>query len=671
MLGSIAPKAWLARFRDARRSTYLPVRQSGASGAGVGGRLVSLPAPVSVDGLRPFASEILRRVEACLEHRFDLLGSGEVRMRHGIVCTGRAGHRYAPAAAVRADREGNWLAGRINRSNLGEARRIWTLVDPDYVPVDWHLDFISGYRWAEDVWCRDIRYGRLTGGDVKIPWELSRMQHLPLLAGAHALARSGHSGFRPPAVYINEFRNQLLDFTAANPPRYGVNWHCPMDVGIRVVNILAAYDLFRGDGAGWDEAFESVLGRSVREHGRFLSGCGGWFGSRGNHRLAELVSWLHAAAHLGSDAETTRWLGQAVAGIVEEVRRQFSPEGTHGEGSTTYHALVVEMVVSAVDLLDRLPEDRQRGLRGLFPLPGWFQERVTRMKGFTERVRRPDGRLPQIGDNDSGRFLSKFVSTQLVEGVPVQRGPVRGDEGRLPSGKGMLNGLTLHGYPDFGLYVYRSERLYLAMRCGGLAGRASYGHFHNDQLSFELCADGIPLIVDPGTYVYTPLPEERNRFRSTGMHNTLCMDGMEQAHWREGPRGLFGLRRVGRARVMVAEEERFTGEYRYPGGNLAHHREVSFGEQGIWVSDRGPRGTPKSVRWSLAPGTQARALASDPGVVLSAAGVELYLTGGPGRWSVHESGYSPGYGRIEPSKQIRLAFDGDGAVWSIAFQRKE
>ena len=186
-------------------------------------------------------------------------------------CRGLEGHLFRMGASVEPDSEGNWLEERINGSNLPESQRIWRLVSKGYVPIDWHLDFKSGYRWSESTWYLNIRYGHKPGVDVKVPWELARMQHLPQLAWAYGLAKEKHPDFLPPYTYSDEFRNQFLDFVATNPPRFGANWHMTMDVAIRAVNWLVAYDLFRVYGADFDEEFNRIFLPS-RISGRRWSG---------------------------------------------------------------------------------------------------------------------------------------------------------------------------------------------------------------------------------------------------------------------------------------------------------------------------------------------------------------------------------------------------------------
>ncbi|MHA2139722.1 MAG: heparinase II/III family protein, partial [Candidatus Hodarchaeales archaeon] len=88
---------------------------------------------------------------------------------------------------------------------------------------------------------------------------------------------------------------------------------------------------------------------------------------------------------------------------------------------------------------------------------------------------------------------------------------------------------TLSGaksFPDAGWYIIRHESDYCIVSCGPNGGDG--WHSHNDKLSFELVVDGQDIIVDPGTYVYTSFPKERNKFRSTEYHNTIKFNEHEQ-----------------------------------------------------------------------------------------------------------------------------------------------
>ena len=233
------------------------------------------------------------------DHRFDLLGSGWMRIAHGCACPGLGGVRYAPKSAVAPDPEGRWLDARINESNVSEVRRIWRLVDADYTPIDWQLDFRSGYRWREDTWSQDIEFGRLDGVDVKLPWELARMQHLIVLAWAHST-----EGASDRALLEREFRNQVLDFVATNPPRFGANWRCTMDVAIRAANWVVTYSLFRAGGAEFDAAFEDTLKRSLVDHGRHIvTHLEIYPEGRANHYLADVAGLMFVAAGLPASPE--------------------------------------------------------------------------------------------------------------------------------------------------------------------------------------------------------------------------------------------------------------------------------------------------------------------------------------------------------------------------------
>jgi hypothetical protein len=394
---------------------------------GVSGRLPTIVHAQAVDAMA---------------HRFDLLGSGPVVVVHGMRCQGLEGCRYNSGDPVCHDSSGCWLEGRVNRANLDDAKRIWGLVDSGYVPIDWQLDFKSGYRWSEDTWHRGIRFGHLPGVDVKVPWELARMQHLPALAMACHFALAGVAGFESAESYAREFRNQALDFVATNPPGFGVNWACAMDVAIRAANFLFARDLVLAAGVCFDDAFEAVFAASMLAHGRHVVANLEWAPKyRGNHYLADIVGLLFVAAYLPGSEETDAWLAFAVQELLIEVGYQFHEDGSSFEASVCYHRLSAEMVMWAFALLVGLsPEKRSvlqhphrhpslarlrpqaielhplPGRGGLSPIPAWAWLRLERMADFTRAMTRPDGLVVQFGDNDSGRFITLGSGEQLRAG---------------------------------------------------------------------------------------------------------------------------------------------------------------------------------------------------------------------------------------------------------------
>jgi hypothetical protein len=605
--------------------------------------------------------------------------------------------------------------------------QIWALVSPSYTPIDWSLDFISGYRWPESLHHHLVADSVHPGVDIKVPWELARMQHLPQLAWAHALARAGTAGLLDAAAYAREFQDQVLDFLATNPPRYGVNWKCTMDVAIRAAGWLLCRDLFRAHGAAFDPAFEACFLRGVYEHGAYVVEHLEWNPDlRGNHYLANLAGLAFIGAYLAGPAEVDRWLAFALAELAAEVPLQFSPEGSNFEASTSYHRLSAEMVLYATALALALPDDRLHSLAALpppelrpgppapftlhplpdagpvpaGPVPSWFR-RLPRMAEFTRALTLPSGRIPQVGDNDNGRFVKlwpAFVDEtaptpvedfldhrHLVAAITgLTGGPNRAgssveaevvlslvDPRKIaslsaiapPEAAGPPEGPALAAFPDFGLFVYRTARLVLVVRCGPVGQRGNGGHAHNDQLSFELHLGGRPVVVDPGTFVYTPAQQERNRFRSTAFHNTLALDGCEQDPWTEGRLGLFTLRERSRARVIEASPGVFVGEH--VGFGPPHRRRLDVADDSVSGEDSCPSPAGKRLLFHLAPGVEAVGPDPERGMILSSGPLRLALAADVGDWSVAPGWYSPGYGTRVQTRTCELRFTADRVRWRL------
>ena len=385
---------------------------------------------------------VVAQAERSLQHNFDLLGSGPVTVAYGMQCRGIDGVVFPAIDRPKIDQAGSWLLGRINVANQKKSASIWRSVDPSYIPIDWQIDFKSGYRWRENVWHSDIRFGHITGVDVKVPWELARMQHLPTLALAACIGRERTLETHDPEIYAMEFRNQVLDFIANNPPGFGVNWSCPMDVAIRVTNWVIARDLFGASNTAFAANFDQEFTLSVISHARHIAANLEWAPKhRGNHYLANIVGLMIVAIFLPSSREVDRWLLFTVSEFFAEVYYQFHPDGSNFEGSVCYHRLSAEMISWGIPFLMNLSDEKANRLsrvnvqkslltlrgkmtavrlhtrsdgQGKWPIPPDFWERLKKMGDFTAGLTKPDGLVAQFGDNDSGRFITLGSREQLL-----------------------------------------------------------------------------------------------------------------------------------------------------------------------------------------------------------------------------------------------------------------
>jgi len=489
------------------------------------------------------------RVPPLLEHRFDLLGSGP--------------------------------------TDLG-------------AEIDWSQDFKSGRRWPLRQ-SSLLRVAYEDGSDVKVPWELSRFQHLPLLAA------TGH---------VDEVGAQLESWIAANPVELGVNWTTTMDVAIRAGNWVAALAL-SADRAARAPWFERAL-ESLLLHGRFIRSHLEWSEARGNHYLSNVVGLLPVAALFFASREGRDWAQWAAGELVSEMEHQVRADGVAHEASTAYHRLVTELFVCGTQAADALVPGS---------IPDWHRERLDLMLAFVRDYTRPDGLAPQIGDADDGRFL------------PL------GDYGADPrdhrhlfaqAGRPLEQAAGSAAYPEGGFFVLRNGSLYAAVHCGDVGRHGRGGHGHNDQLSFELADAQGALVVDPGTYVYTPDPAARNLFRSTAFHATLRVGGAEQNELRTDD--LFTMTDRSRAEALSWDSTSFEGRHHgFPGAT--HTRRIELAENELAIRDTVTSSEPQDLEWTfpLAPGAEDR-------IEVTADGLEFRPEPG---W------YSPRYGVRQPVTFLR------------------
>ena len=109
-----------------------------------------------------------------------------------------------------------------------------------------------------------------------------------------------------------------------------------------------------------------------------------------------------------------------------------------------------------------------------------------------------------------------------------------------------------------------------------------HGHLHDDNLAVELYADRRLLFFDPGTYVYTSLPDARNAYRVAAAHHAPRAVGWDAT--RIDPGLLFQCPSALSARLLYVGVEGLAAELRGPKGEVLL-RTIEIGSRAVIIRD--------------------------------------------------------------------------------------
>lgn len=338
-------------------------------------------------------------------------------------------------------------------------------------------------------------------------------------------------------------------------------WH-PYPLSARIIGWCAALSA-----GGWPIELEQQMLSSLSRQAAVLRRCVE-HDIGGNHVVRNATALIVAGVCLGDDDGARR----ATALLRRELGSQLLTDGGHEERSTAYHRVVrADLDIVATCLT------RANG-----SAPVWLNAARGRMHDWERAMRGPDGRLPLLND--------------------AWEGPPEASTGNRPP----MTVLRHSGY-----VVLRHEHDQLTIDAGPVGPPHLPAHAHGDVLSFVLWADGVPLVVDPGTFAYTGAG--RASFRGTAAHNTVEVDGADQCEFWGDFRASFMPRivrlDVNRRGDTVVVAARHDG-YRRLADPVEHERWFWWiPGQGAVVVDRLLATRPHDVtsRLHLAPGVTARA----------------------------------------------------------------
>jgi Heparinase II/III-like protein/Heparinase II/III N-terminus len=440
----------------------------------------------------------------------------------------------------------------------------------DLALPDWFLDPVTGRRAPAGRYAFRINFrSEDQTGNVKQVWEVSRLQHLTLLAMAWFLSHDD--------VYARRVAKQLDSWWHENPFLSGVHWTSGIEVGIRLISLVWIRRLLHE----WPEAadhFEhnELAVKQIYWHQQYLAAFRSRGSSANNHVIAEAAGQLVASCAFPWFPRSDRWRAQAARLLERELIRNTFQSGIGRELASDYQCFVAELgILAAVE-----------AAAAGSPLSDTAWRRLAAMVDSGAALLDEQLRPPRQGDGDEGRAL-------LLDPPSANRWPSllalgEGLFGRMawwpettPDAASSVIAAMPTAYPevagrpaqrpwhfrDAGTTLLRttgSRDAEIWCRCdGGAHGFLKIAaHAHADALSVEVRYGGVDILADPGTYCYHGQPAWRSYFRSTVAHNTLELDERNQSSdagpflWlRHANARVIGVQDIGDAVEWTAEHD--------------------------------------------------------------------------------------------------------------------
>jgi Heparinase II/III-like protein/Heparinase II/III N-terminus len=545
------------------------------------------------------------------------------------------------------------------------------VVRTDLERPDWFRDPVTGRRSAPDRYAFRIDHrSEEQNGNIKQLWELSRLQHLTVLAAAWALSHDER--------YARRVDDQLRSWWQENPFLSGIHWTSGIELGIRLISLTWIRRLL-DDWPGVGDLFErnGLAVRQIRWHQQYLAALRSRGSSANNHVVAEAAGQLVASCAFPWFAQSDRWRRASARLLERELLRNTFPSGINRELASDYHCFVAELgFLAAV-------EAEASG----HPLSPRAWQRLAAMADSAAALLDSQLRPPRQGDSDEGRALlldppgpSSWPPLLAVADALIGRldwwPALPADAGSALIGAVLPARRLVPGRPvqrpsrfaDAGITLLRTtgaEEIWC--RCdGGPHGYLSIAaHAHADALSVEVRCAGIDILADPGTYCYHGERAWRSYFRSTIAHNTAEVGGRSQSS--EG--GPFMWVRHARTREIEVIDDgdiaRWTAEhdgYASLDPPLVHRRSVLLdrASRSVDIIDEFD-GASHGIRLAFHLGPEVQAELDESLAMLrwpAASGpAEARLELPPGlTWSLHRGQvdpilgwYSPGLGRRVPA----------------------
>lgn len=375
--------------------------------------------------------------------------------------------------------------------------------------INWSKDVNSGIEWPSKIYYLKNKIQLDDSSDIKVVWDKSRCLHICDLSQGYFYTKD--------EKYSKEAISQMTSWIKDNPIMYSVNWTNSMEVAIRAINWVYTLQLI-SDSKLLTDNFSQLISGSLYQHGFFIyNNLENYDEYNANHYIADLSGLIYIGLIFNNIKQGKEWLEYGIKHLYNEIRIQVLPSGFHYEKSISYHRLVLEICLYTLKVLKNSGHI----------IPNDIIYRLKKMCEVIFSYTMSNGYIPNIGDDDDGRFLDFYHDSSNSHSYLIKLFEKEFGDIMSLNLKNDINAL------DAGFVTRKMRRYDIIVTNSGMSkypifNKVAGTHTHCDLLSFVLCVGGNQFIIDPGSYCYTKDIHKRQEYRSTRSHNTLLIDNIEQ-----------------------------------------------------------------------------------------------------------------------------------------------
>lgn len=402
------------------------------------------------------------------------------------------------------------------------------LFDYEKYKTKWHSGFQTEKEWPL-TFSYNLNYKQRDDiGDARTNWELNRHFQFILLAKSYYVTAD--------KSYLNELKRLWEDWNYNNPFLYGISWTSVMEIAIRSISWMFMLSFLKKSNANEKDFLEKIecgilnmTGYIVQHYSRYSSA--------NNHLIVEAT----AIGLAGFCFNHSTWKNLSIKILSDELYLQNYKDGVNKELSLHYQSFVMEAYALMIHCLQ---------INGKV-IPEEWKDMLSKMSEFVAHCLCREGTACEFGDNDEGKILDlqggdihhyNYV-LQLCSLVLHKRydsfeniheniywlfsNKVIDEIKHLP----IYDNTPSRCFPIGGNSLLRdhNNNILIGIDHAALGFGSIAAHGHADALSFQLFIKGIPVFVDPGTYIYHCNLGARNEFRKTINHNTVCIQQHDQS----------------------------------------------------------------------------------------------------------------------------------------------